>query len=87
MYLTRKHLSRRATLKGLGVAVGLPLLALSIQQQGAPSEGLLRDWPQPASGIDKHYGYAFQWFGLSALITILYVWFQLVRRFIAPKQP
>jgi surfeit locus 1 family protein len=65
----------------------LPLLALSIQQQGAPSEGLLRDWPQPASGIDKHYGYAFQWFGLSALITILYVWFQLVRRFIAPKQP
>lgn len=60
----------------------LPLLALSIQQQGAPSEGLLREWTQPASGIDKHYGYAFQWFGLSALITILYVWFQLVRRFI-----
>ena len=26
MFLTRKHLSRRATLKGLGVAVGLPLL-------------------------------------------------------------
>lgn len=65
----------------------LPLLALSIQQQGAPSEGLLREWPQPASGIDKHYGYAFQWFGLSALITLLYVWFQLVRRFIAPKRP
>lgn len=65
----------------------LPLLVLSIQQQGAPSEGLLREWPQPASGIDKHYGYAFQWFGLSALITLLYVWFQLVRRFITPKQP
>ncbi len=63
----------------------LKLLPLSIQQVGAPSEGLLRDWPQPASGIDKHYGYAFQWFGLSALITILYVWFQLVRRFIAPQ--
>lgn len=26
MYLTKKHLSRRATLKGLGVCVGLPLL-------------------------------------------------------------
>jgi hypothetical protein len=26
MYLTRKHLSRRATLKGLGVSIGLPLL-------------------------------------------------------------
>ena len=65
----------------------LKLLPLSIQQQGAPSEGLLREWPQPASGIDKHYGYAFQWFGLSALITLLYVWFQLVKRFISPKRP
>jgi hypothetical protein len=26
MFITRKHISRRATLKGLGVAVGLPLL-------------------------------------------------------------
>ena len=26
MYLTRKHLSRRTALKGLGVSVGLPLL-------------------------------------------------------------
>jgi len=64
----------------------LKLLPLSIQQQGAPSEGLLREWPQPASGIDKHYGYAFQWFALSALITLLYVWFQLVKRFITPKR-
>lgn len=63
----------------------LPLLALTIQQQGAPSEGLLRAWAPVASGIDKHYGYAFQWFGLSALITLLYVWFQIVRRFIAPN--
>ncbi|MEO5695997.1 MAG: SURF1 family protein, partial [Burkholderiaceae bacterium] len=27
----------------------------------------------------KHYGYAFQWFALSALMTGLYVWFRLVR--------
>ena len=65
----------------------LKLLPLSIQQQGAPSEGLLREWPQPASGIDKHYGYAFQWFALSVLITLLYVWFQLVKRFISPNRP
>jgi len=42
------------------------------------SDGLLRDWPQVASGVDKHYGYAFQWFGLCALIVILYVWFQII---------
>ena len=58
---------------------GLPLLEVSVLQQGAASEGLLRDWPVVAAGVEKHYGYAFQWFGLSALITLLYVWFQIVQ--------
>lgn len=57
---------------------GLALPDLSVQQTGAPSDGLLRDWPVAGSGIDKHYGYAFQWWALSALITLLYVWFQFI---------
>ena len=62
---------------------GLPLMtALSVQQAGPASGGLLRDWTQPGSGVEKNYGYAFQWFALSALIAILYAWFQ----FIAPRR-
>jgi surfeit locus 1 family protein len=57
---------------------GLALLPLSVQQTGSPSEGLLRQWPQADSGAAKNYGYAFQWWALSALIAILYVWFQFV---------
>ena len=60
----------------------LRLRPLSVQQQddaGLPADGLLRQWPAPASGVHKHYGYAFQWFALSALILGLYVWFQLIR--------
>jgi surfeit locus 1 family protein len=57
---------------------GLPLLALSLLQTGAPSEGLLRDWPAPNFGVDRHYGYAFQWFGLCTLVLVLYAWFQLI---------
>lgn len=63
---------------------GLPLLGLSVLQTGsdvAASDGLLRDWPVINAGVQKHYGYAFQWFGLCLLIVLLYVWFQLVRRF------
>ena len=57
----------------------LPLRTdLTLQQIGAASEGLQRDWPAPALGVEKHYGYAFQWFGLAALVVILYVWFQLI---------
>jgi surfeit locus 1 family protein len=57
---------------------GLPLLPYSVQQAGAASEGLLRQWPQAGSGAEKNYGYAFQWWAIAALIAILYVWFQLV---------
>lgn len=57
---------------------GLPLLPLSVQQAGPASEGLLRQWPQAASGAGKNYGYAFQWWALAALIAILYAWFQFI---------
>jgi len=58
--------------------IALPLMALSVVQTGPADDGLLRDWAAPNVGIDKHYGYAFQWFGLFALVLGLYVWFQLI---------
>ena len=61
------------------VETGLPLLEISVIQVGAASEGLLREWPQAATGVEKHHGYAFQWFGMALLIALLYVWFQIVR--------
>ncbi len=59
---------------------GVALLPISILQQGVGSDSLLRDWPLLQTGVEKHYGYAFQWFALSGLIAFLYVWFQVVRR-------
>ena len=56
----------------------LPLMAVSMMQTGPANEGLLRDWAAPNVGIDKHYGYAFQWFGLCALVIGLYAWFQII---------
>lgn len=52
-----------------------------VQADGAEAadDGLLRQWPQPAAGLHKNYGYAFQWFALATLILGLYVWFQLLR--------
>lgn len=60
---------------------GLALRPLTVVMTGDadPPDGLLRDWPVPAADVHKHYGYAFQWFSLSALVAGLYVWFQLLR--------
>jgi surfeit locus 1 family protein len=63
------------------VESGLALLPLTVVQT-APAgadDGLLRHWPAADLGLHKHYGYAFQWFALCALIVGLYVWFQLLR--------
>jgi surfeit locus 1 family protein len=60
-------------------ATGLQVLEVTLLQSGPASEGLLREWPLVASGVEKHHGYAFQWFGLSGLIALLYVWFQIVQ--------
>ena len=62
-----------------GSEIGLPLLGASMVQTGPANEGLLRDWAAPNVGVDKHYGYAFQWFGLCALVVGLYAWFQVIQ--------
>jgi surfeit locus 1 family protein len=58
---------------------------LSVVQIGAASEGLLREWPAINLGVEKHYGYAVQWFALTALIVGLFVWFQLRPLFVSSK--
>lgn len=66
-------------LDGFAAETGLTLFALSVLQTGPETgDGLLRDWPRIEAGVAKHHGYAFQWFGLCALVAILFVWFQII---------
>ena len=65
---------------------GLPLEAFTVRESGPPSQGLRRQWSVINFGIEKHYGYAFQWFALSLLIAGLYLWFQFFRRPAATSQ-
>ncbi|HEY0584933.1 MAG TPA: SURF1 family protein [Pseudoduganella sp.] len=37
------------------------------------AEALLRDWPAPALGADKHKAYAFQWYALAAMAGLFFV--------------
>lgn len=60
-------------------------LVASPDASSVAPDGLLRHWPQPNNGVEKHYGYMAQWWALSALIAILYVWFQIVRPKLTPK--
>lgn len=69
-------------LAAFSAEIHLPLAPVSVQQNDSAAtagDTLLRQWPHPAVDVHKHYGYAFQWFAMSALMAGLYVWFQLVR--------
>lgn len=71
-----------------GRETGLDLRPMSLLQAASgDKDGLARDWPAPATDVHKHYGYAFQWFSLSALTLTLYVWFQFLRPLWRARRP
>jgi len=44
-----------------------------------PDDGLVRDWPAPDFGVEKHRIYMLQWYALAALAAGLWLLF-FVRR-------
>jgi surfeit locus 1 family protein len=56
-------------------ASGLDLLPVVVEQTGpdVAGEGLLRNWPAPSLDIDRHRGYALQWYALAAMAFLFFV--------------
>ena len=44
-----------------------------VEQTGNQQDGLVRDWPKPSAGIERHLGYAFQWYALALTAFIYFV--------------
>jgi surfeit locus 1 family protein len=45
---------------------GLALQPFVIQQTSDTGDKLVRDWPAPTVGVERNYGYMFQWWGMAA---------------------
>ncbi|MGZ8358810.1 MAG: SURF1 family protein [Telluria sp.] len=56
-------------------ASGLALQPFFIEQTDPvqPGDKLLRDWPAPSLGVEKHQGYAFQWYALAVMALLFFV--------------
>jgi surfeit locus 1 family protein len=74
----RQNLDVAAYAHETGLALR-PLAVVQLDEPAALADGLQRQWTPAVLDVSKHHGYAAQWFALSALITGLYVWFQLLR--------
>lgn len=64
---------QNAGITDLGRAAGIELQPFVIEQTSDAADGLIRDWPRPSSGADKHRGYAFQWYALAATALLFFV--------------
>jgi surfeit locus 1 family protein len=53
--------------------LGLSLQPFVIEQTSDASDGLVRAWERPDSGVDRHRSYALQWYSFAALAAVLYV--------------
>jgi surfeit locus 1 family protein len=74
------RIRQNVDIEAMTQALQAELLQASLVQLSSPvmDDFLLRSWPVVGADVHKHYGYAFQWFALCALIIILYVWFQII---------
>jgi cytochrome oxidase assembly protein ShyY1 len=54
-------------------ASGLAMAPIVVEQVSDTRDGLVRDWPRPSSGAEKHRGYAFQWYALAAMAFLFFV--------------
>ena len=68
------------TIEEFSLWSGLRVQPVLIRQNGpaagaAPGEDeLVRDWPAPGLDVDKHRGYAFQWYALAFATVMLWLW-------------
>jgi surfeit locus 1 family protein len=44
-----------------------------IEQLTDTQDKLVRDWPRPSAGVDRHRGYAFQWYALAATAFLFFI--------------
>ncbi len=69
-------------------ATGVAVLPVTIEatQAPVPDDGLVRDWPAPDFGVDKHRIYMVQWYMFAALVVVFWVALNLRRVKESPRE-
>ncbi len=68
---TQGRVRQNVDLGAFAADTGLALQPIVIEQRSDSGDGLLREWPRPDAGIERHQSYALQWYSLAALAVVL----------------
>jgi len=58
--------------KRMQAQLPLRLHTLMVAQLNDNGDGLIRHWLRPDTGMEKHAGYAFQWFAMAVVTLVIY---------------
>ena len=78
--VTEGNVWQNLTIERYRAAMPIAVQPVVIQQESPLEDGLVRDWDPPNLGVDKHYGYAFQWLALAATMLVFYLVTHVRRR-------
>jgi surfeit locus 1 family protein len=78
--VTEGNVWQNLTLQRYRAAVPIALQPVVVQQESPLDDSLVREWDAPNLGVDKHYGYAFQWLALGATLLVYYLVTHVRRR-------
>ncbi len=68
---------QNVNLQQFGAYHHIRLLPYVVQQGGSAADGLVRVWPQPPVSAQTNFGYAAQWFAMSAVCLGMLLFFTL----------
>ncbi len=69
----KKKIQQNLDVKAQESYLGIEHLPFILREVSDIDDGLSRQWAPLATGAEKHQGYAFQWFSLSALAVIFWL--------------
>src|SRR6202171_3804133 len=68
-------LRQNLDIERIAASSGLALLPFVVEQTDpvTPPDDLLREWPKPDFGVERHLAYTVQWYSLAALAIVLWL--------------
>jgi surfeit locus 1 family protein len=67
----RGKVRQSVDLQAFSAETGLRLEPRVIEQHSTTDDALLREWPRPDAGVERHESYALTWYSLAALAVIM----------------
>jgi cytochrome oxidase assembly protein ShyY1 len=69
----KRKIQQNLNIKSQEINLGINHLPFILREVSDSRDGKSRDWAPLSTGVEKHQGYAFQWFSLATLAVVFWL--------------